>query len=631
MVLVARQHNWHKELRNKDPGKHNHNVSSTPAHATSLTLTGNDPAYASVKYDYPFDTKWVNFYASANVTYRISSYSLTPTTMSLYIVHPATTWKSAYTNVAYSYRCTEPTWFHSPYSPQTEHVPDVLLTNDPGFCPPAGSDLMFPTITFTPRMSGWYYAQVRSVSGKAIGVIALAPVGIQITPVIPESSGAEVIASEGRMGQSIPISYPPMLDGQRMESRYGKFTERNESHAWRFQSWFIRGYSTPDGSFSEDQPGIILNDVWKLGYDVIVTRYGDSSNLKLNMSVLDGADPSNQSLIEVPGVIHNYTSQGGRREDVWSIDAAALRATPGVSHELNNGDNVYLSLTWEPPRDRQGVEYEIRVVQHSSYTNPRWSIDSNSLESGAVNVRRFCDGDLIERRFDSFNINERIGPHDADHFRIWVQEGEHLNVTYRGEVPAVIDIAGTAEDPDSGMTSSALNELVSGFSGPSRDATWLDITFRQDWRPFLVDEAELMLPFDYHGPTTEEQYFAERGYLWSYAKCSRAQYEMPTSIARLSCSNNDKYNDEGILPYDNTVQLTMTAFITGEYTVRIRGQGDPGSEPTLDGWHNWDHVHQMVGAPYTLSFNIGTESNPRRPHWEYLESADPARVPVCGR
>lgn len=71
--------------------------------------------------------------------------------------------------------------------------------------------------------------------------------------------------------------------------------------------------------------------------------------------------------------------------------------------------------------------------------------------------------------------------------------------------------------------------------------------------------------------------------------------------------------------------------MTGEYLVRIRSQAGDSASVKLDGYEHWDVMAQLAGAPYTLSVNIGIAANPRRPHWQYLEDADPVPHLACER
>jgi hypothetical protein len=616
---AVRQHNWHSNYNSDDSLNKNHAVSSSPAHSTAITLTGNKPSTVIARWDHPFDTKWVNFYVSKDVEYRLSSLSPIPTTIQLY---------NRLAPQVYSYGCSQlPQLYYGSY--------DIIMkSNDPAICLPPAYDGLKPTITFKPKKSGWYYAEIRSISGKGLGMIALEPVNPQIAPIIEVSSAGAQCDMECRSGVSIPVSYRDLFISdkkQRVETRHGRFSRPGESHSWRFQTSSIRGY----GGASESAVHMVIDAAQNHRYVISVSRRDDGTPIGLEMYVLDTNDNTNSmtTLIpsgspNTPGVAHDSSVNNGIRTDTWTVSAMLLHGLGAGSYHLENGDNVYFALEWGSAARRGALDYDITVTALSDMTFTRYSVDSNVLRP--ITVRRNCGNDTIDSVHDSFQINERLWPDDADYYQVMMQEGEHLNVTYRGELPAALDAAG----PNTQIAGVDARLLPSELSGTiARTFTRLAALLITDWRPFIVDPNEVMCPID-RCDADAFQYYAERGYLWSYQQCSAAQCTgstQPLVDAGLRCGSCDYSNPIPVSVYDNVNHLSLTAFVTGEYLLRVRGQGDGNTDVSLDGWHRWNIVEQMSGVPYSLDLNFGVASNPVRPHWQINENVDPSPIPICGR
>jgi len=304
-------------------------------------------------------------------------------------------------------------------------------------------------------------------------------------------------------------------------------------------------------------------------------------------------------------------------------------------------------------------QYDIYVFNRnvnqpvSMFVNDTTSIqvgDSGTVHfSGIYSVPRWCNGENIEMTLDNFQITERLSSDDADYFQIWLEEGEHLNVTYRGKIPAAIDVDGP--DKQSTMSKSDLNifmvrELVDGdndradhFSVGFGDPNWIN-----DYRPVLTDQSRLDCASascacedgDCDNCCEADKYFAQRGYLWNFNTCSASDDSLASVLDTLKCSHlpHELYSTSNITT-DNALHLTLTAFISGRYTIRVRSQDDNGV--TLDGHWLWDFPTagidtNEVGSPYTLDFNLGVYPNKLRPHWQWLEKrADPAPHLPCSR
>ena len=134
--------------------------------------------------------------------------------------------------------------------------------------------------------------------------------------------------------------------------------------------------------------------------------------------------------------------------------------------------------------------------------------------------------------------------------------------------------------------------------------------FMNDYRPFLPGAGYPLACDNSWQNCGENEYLADRGILWSF--------------------NPEKGNAfVHDVSGDNEVHLTATAFVTGPYAVRVRGQAAlAGFSDAL--WSTHDDFG--VGVPYTLNLNVGVIPNPVRPHWQFLDhNADPTAQLTCGR
>jgi hypothetical protein len=140
-----------------------------------------------------------------------------------------------------------------------------------------------------------------------------------------------------------------------------------------------------------------------------------------------------------------------------------------------------------------------------------------------------------------------------------------------------------------------------------------------EWRPVIGESTnDFCEDNDYvncriNSTDEQQQLFSERGYLWSYNLVPTVSHFSP--------------------PDDNAVHLTVTAFMTGPYIIRIRGQSALFGKSNELFFAQNDYGN---GVPYTLNVNIGVTPAKRRPYWQYEDlAADPslAIVPatICGR
>ncbi len=644
ITRAAKQHDWLQLMGMEYPTR----VSASPSHAHAITASGNQATVLNVKYTPIAREKWVNFFASANAKYNLYTIGGTGQEIELYRVLEGTT-GGALKLLGTNDECTSLTDVNS--VTDNTIVVDVEQAHDT--CPVIAG-IAQPSITFTPKKSGWFYALIKgTVVGEAL--LALEPAGTHITSTSRSATPAFDTTREWRLGQSIPVSIP----GPPAMARRGVFMEPTELHHWKFQHYpptRLNGYSDrgdPSRQFgpfrSSGQGAGRLN----MNYIVRVVRPDDGTVLQLQMAFTryDGG-------FVPPGILIPFVTSAtvpgplpGQVTDEWTVPARALNGAA-----RHRGGNVLLRLRRSPTAPiRQQWEYDIYVFNENS-NQPDWMEvnDTTSFQggsagavgySGIYTVPRWCNGENIELTLDNFQITERLSPDDADYFHIWLEEGEHLNITYRGQIPAAIDVDGPDKQPASGMSESMLNdfiirELVDGGTDRADHYTvgFGDTNWVNDYRPVLPDQSQLECGdaacMDF-GITTNccagIEYFAQRGYLWSFNKCSASDDTLAPSLGALECTHlpHELYSTSNITA-DNALHLTLTAFISGRYTIRVRSQNE--GDVKLDGYWRWSFPRFRVGAPYTLDFNLGVFPNKLRPHWQWLQNrADPAPHLPCSR
>jgi hypothetical protein len=506
-------------------------------------------------------------------------------------------------------------------------------------------------ISFRPKVSGTYYASVYSPTGEGWIELKTNDAQRQITTTTRNMTSQFVRDTELRLGQSIPISLP----GTPAEYRQGVFKRSGEEHFWRFQYQPSRRMRDSSGGWSE-RKGSWEENYQTLAYTLdasyivsVLHNSTDASAINVTLYAGNPGDPTGPPLqITAPDVIRTgpvLIPNVGYRTD-WSISEKKLQEWVGNNNRLSPGQNLYLAVKWTglPTNPNSAVfsrGYSIWVETRnkpSSYG----ILENDSSTFNPIIVDRWCATEtygreqtmqLIERTGEMFSLNERLAPDDADYVVVWLAEGEHLNVTYRGGIPAALDVGGPMQATDAdatGLMHTSASELDFIWEGiPDQ---WPYITadkrqghlvyklhpdfpageFIQDYRPFTpASDVPLACPPEYAwirdvDAGCDGQYFAERGFLWSY-----------------------HHDTNGLeVSTDNEVHLTMTAFVTGPYMIRVRGQdalpGGPGLWATYKGFG--------VGVPYTLNLNLGVIPNPPRPHWQFLDAgADPSRQLMCGR
>ncbi len=648
---MMRKRNWHHGYDNNSAKKRHHNVSQTPSFAHSLTLSSNDPKAVWVWFDAVFDTKWVNFYALANVKYSIATRGTSDTRLTLHHAEAAST--SQGPNVyplplASNDECDGITITAPPGSTKV-----TIAQNDPTTdCQLLGVQ---SRIEFTPRKSGWYYAAASAEgSSSHATMIYLAPEQTQVATTSAGSNPDHFTPDiEQRMGVSVPVTMPSEDPSSTGTSVDGEFTVAREDHYYRFQYSSVRRIRILG---SEKAPGMVTRaNQLEMEYIVSIERPNDNSILEVTLSVDDEVPNSSDPAIPLKrllslndlGLVTRVSSPtpAGFLKEEFHINTADLFNHPQV--DMWNGKNIYVHLRRVAGGPRVRAAYEI-WVQSDQGNLPPLLADGVGVEddSNIVNpflIDRWCanESERIECTFDSFSVNERLSPSDGDFYQIWLQEGEHLNVTYRGRVPAAIDVDGPSaiEDPVTGET--IVYASANSWINKNREHKYRVKKPEHgipDWRPFLVDSKVLRCQDQtstHPIQCPDQEYFAERGYLWAYNKCSHAQWELwqmnPTPGSwTIECYAPEDKNITVPIGTDNTLHLPLTAYVTGLYTIRVRTQRRDDDQVFLDGFWEWDFF-SGYGSPYSLDFNIGVLKNKNRPHWQMFQDADPTPRVRCGQ
>jgi hypothetical protein len=680
-------HGWDRKSTG-NAERRSHPSSASPSHAMAITLNDNAPSEIKVRWDRIVDTNWANFFVHANVKYVLRAMGPLNTRLRLFQVVDVQRQGETVAGlqaVAMNTGCASPTTGGPGPAPVTVHPND-------GVCFSGGAGVGESTIVFTPRQSGWYYASAYSGTGGA-GSLSLeaADQSRQITSTTRNRTSVFDRKLESRLGQSIPVNLPNALqvegdpNSPTMVTRSGVFRGGSflddtpadvrsaylseEEHYWRFQILTTRSYQDSNGQVWSNRDSTALAFADDAEYKVAVNWIKDPRE------VLDATLFVARSLNEevavypIEGVTASELDLGGNRlQKRWSIGMKELSQflyRNGIdTNGITSGMNIYVTLRYRKgapllqgsPSSLVSNEkpYVIRVDSVSNGASGYPALEDDSNAFNPISLRRWCSEvtwaktehvTRMERIHDTFSINERLSYHDADYYSIWLQEGEHLNVTYRGEIPAAIDVSGTSKvlGDQVGLSSgdvvqmeSDINYMWRAMLDEKNVARVVNFAYHDraavdsmvlDWRPVIGES-----PFDFcdsyynnncnyeiddvPDPSAQERaLFAERGYLWAYnvdPGTSGFHFE-PTS--------------------DNSIHLTMTAFITGPYIVRVRGQealyGPRGN--------NYYKHHSMGnGAPYTLNVNMGVLRNKMRPYWQYNDAgSDPSGVmspaSVCGR
>ena len=519
-------------------------------------------------------------------------------------------------------------------------------------------------IVFTPSRSGWLYASVTSKQ-KSVGVIKLATTdgNVQITGTSKGVFGHPSFDRdiERRLGQVIPITLvagQPQVPTVKL-NRVGYFRVAIEEHYWKFQP--IPTNLIPEQNsagvwerWSEKEP--VLNTF--KDYEIVVEKpqTGAVLQMELYMTNAESASvsttPIPATVVDPPVVVHNGVWSVYR----WKIDSSRLEswAKSVLGNHQNNIRNVYIVLrNIKPPNftfltNGHPEFYRIRVEANNNWA-PNPNLEGDSSAVNPIVVRRWCSPtayeasavDKMEKNHETFAISERLSHGDADYFLIWLQEGEHLNLTYRGSIPAAIDIGGAQREVEAEQNpplpyppvptqyASVLNYIWptwladsdkiqgEGFVAFKNHPT--EYNYGTGWRPVFWPTGALCQD-DMGYNNCRNEFFAQRGYLWNY--------------------NHDLGNSNQIeVTDDNAVHLSLTAFITAPYIVRVRGQGNLIEETTGNLFGNWTNKYSQIraagvgnGHPYMLNINVGVNANRLRPHWQYLDPGEnPAKILECSR
>ncbi|MCP3958706.1 MAG: hypothetical protein GY719_12705 [bacterium] len=620
-----KQHGWHHDLNDGSVDKVTHKVSMSPSHAYALTPNDTGETRVHVRFDPGFHTKHVNFYASAGVKYTLRVLANTSTEIDLYAVRGYTPYAFLH-RIARNSECSQPT---DAIGPQIGHV-FVFPANDPAVCDPGQ-----PAIQFMVSKSGWYGAAIEArLPNPGTGQIVLRAEN-GITSNTAHAKVDFVESAERLMGQSVPIS----TAGVRV-ARQGTFRMAGEQQFWRFQVIPSQRYrDQAHGARSEVIPEAAFGPANGFRYTVRVRRDDDGSDLELD---LWAQDPNGGPPVDLNPSVH-YSSQvlANRRIDGWTV---RMNDVSGAIGYFPRGTTVYAALRWignvaVPPVFTEmhtfHHQYEISAIA-SNGDDDAARYEPDTTVSNPFQVQRWCadtygtEPAAIERSSNNYTLNERLSHDDADYFEIYLQQGEHLNVTYRGDIPAALDIDGPRAVQVAGQTvarASPLNYFAHGSQSalsveptPSMGSTYI-----QEWRPTLPLANTTWIPtsyINYDESGGVREYYAERGYLWQYnvlpePECQTYCWPTPAPDACLPyCDVNE------VLPItgDNAVHLTLTAFVSGPYTIRVRGQKE--STLALQGRYNDYDTHIVryhQGVPYTLNLNLGVNKNPRRPHWQHLQ------------
>lgn len=656
---AAAQHDWRSDFAYAAM-----EASADPSHARSITNSTNLPVSLNLAHTQEASEKWVNFFASAGVRYNLFAYGSVDQTIELYRVNGDRV--GGYPDVvAWNNRCDKDAIMSGNYFQQlpgyvgvdVDHV-EVEEKVDPTLCVPING-IYYPALTFTPKRSGWFLALVKGHS-TGLARVTLEPATTQVTATNTSVATGFIHDREYRLGQTLPVN----LTVGPKELRSGIFNEAGEYNFWKFQHYpAIRVGGTqsdmgdptrPDGLF------VSSSSLFDMRYVIRVVRPDDNTNLELipRLTRYDGSEfnPPNPGAMFVKNPIPAPGPLPGLIVDEWTVSVQALN-----SGLRNQGGNVLIWL-------RQGIpgvirpmfKYDIYVTQEHDFV--QWNMENDttsfqgrhagSVYSGIYTVPRWCNGENIALTMESHQIAERLSPQDADFYQIWLEEGEHLNVTYRGQIPAALDVDGPGRDPDSDMSASGLNNFMVRKlwdGGTDHADHYLESArFANDYRPVLTDPSQLRCGdactgLNCCGNENEHpnHYFAQRGYLWSYNICSWKDVSTTAPQSDLECPNtpwgfppaNGLYGAADITP-DNSLHLSLTAFITGLYTIRVRSQDGNGVK--LDGYWSWNSPlggPYPFGAPYTLDFNLGVFINKARPHWQFLQGARGDLAPrlACSR
>ncbi|MFH2010920.1 MAG: hypothetical protein ABI333_30250 [bacterium] len=641
---AAIKHNWMWKVDISSARRQYHNASLSPSHAYAITLNDHRDSRVNVRFESGYDVKWVNFFAHANLSYMLRAVAPVGGVLRLYHVRPSTTPTNEPTStlegLAFNTDCQSQT--QSPFIQDSE-VDIQPLNACESFGPPPTGELM---ITFTPEVSGWYYASVYA-PGKATGKIELKTSldNRLITTTTRNATSKFDDNVELRLGQSIPVSVP----GTILAKRSGFFRKVGERHFWRFQYIPTLRFRDAAGGWSDKEPLRKLFPGTNASYRISIQhdtyiQGGELSKVDLNLYIADPTNPDAPPSLVDPTRLNPSTPQaipGLGTVQTWSIDALDLvgQAPGGV---LSPGQNIYIDLKWVGPgpigTTSVNHEYDI-FIETVNQLPSLGALEDDSSAFNPIIIDRWCANEQfpehplkqIERTTESFSLNERLAPDDADYVVIWLEEGEHLNVTYRGEIPGALDVGGPVRTFVGGdlrayeselsyiwpawpeMTTNEKNGALTYLTHADTDRS----DFINEWRPFYntgspelcVDGFASTSVGGLGGCNHQGEYYAERGYLWSY--------------------NSGLSNIQSLdVTDDNAFHLTATAFVTGRYVVRVRGQHALfGNSLT---WPSYES--QGIGVPYTLNLNIGVAPNPRRPHWQFLDpNPEPVSVPYCGR
>ncbi|MFH2006840.1 MAG: myxococcus cysteine-rich repeat containing protein [bacterium] len=663
---AAAQHDWLAYFDERIPVR----VSADPSHAHAMTNSRNEALITNIAYTPELSEKWVNFFGSAGVRYNLYTFGAVDQTIELYRVGSHKTGGTPNV-VAWNSKCNVLPGKSGDYdvpNPQSTglDIDSVVVEDVPDYCPSIAG-IFQPSLTFTPKRSGWFYALVKGHGGSLTqSAIILAPAENQITGTSRGADSTFDLNREYRLGQTLPVSFA----GLYAEKRSGTFVEHDDSHFWKFQHYpatrmadrtDIGDPTRPAGPFVSSQQG---GTNWNMRYVIRVDRADDGTNLLLlpRIGRHDGSQyiPPNPTSIFVKTTVPG--PQPGMATDLWTVSLHL----PNVYAQQQPGEVLFRLFRGQPGTFRPNTEYDIHVYLEHDLPPYRPETDTSSFQgrtgggtiySSIYSVPRWCNGENIEQTLGSYQIAERIAPKDADYFQIWLEEGEHLNVTYRGKVPAAIDVDGPGRHSDTTMSETILNNfMVRGlWSGDTDHADSYEQApgaVANDYRPVLTDPSQLecrdacsegtCCGWDDRGNRTNE-YFAQRGYLWNFNMCS--VHDVASSgnpQLDLECSNTPwgpapatGYYSSSAIGLDNALHLSLTAFISGQYTIRVRSQDD--NDVRLDGYWKWPFWRGIGGAPYTLDFNLGMMPNPLRTHWQWLQKGeDPqprlkcSRAGICG-